>query len=207
MTKLFKISLSILFLLCLLDWDYGFYQFVRFIGMIGFTYLSYQQYKKNDTWFYIWLVSAILINPIFKIALGRTIWNIADIAWAMLLIYSLFIDNKKKVKKDIDKPNEIDSIKRTPIYKDEDEEYLKYHYHRLFYEDVKELVVHYNKEVEIGMTGERLQILHFIMLDRLFLKKINESPIVINDDYTIKTRGKVYLSNSKLFYNKLKKVE
>ena len=67
--NLIKISLSILFLLCLLDWDYSFYQFVRFVGMIGFIYLSYQQYKKNETWFYIWLVSAILINPIFKIFL------------------------------------------------------------------------------------------------------------------------------------------
>jgi len=99
MTKLFKISLSILFLLCLLDWDYGFYQFVRFIGMIGFTYLSYQQYKKNDTWFYIWLVSAILINPIFKIALGRTIWNIVDVAWAIVLIYSIFIESDAKTLK------------------------------------------------------------------------------------------------------------
>ena len=84
-----KIVLSILFLLCLLDWNYSFYQFVRFIGMVGFAVLSYQQYKKNDTWFVIWLASAILINPIFKIALGRTLWNVIDVAWAVLLIYSI----------------------------------------------------------------------------------------------------------------------
>lgn len=91
-----KILLSILFLLCLLDWNYGFYQFVRFSGMVGFSVLSYQQYKKNDVWFVVWLVSAILINPIFKIALGRTLWNIIDVAWAVLLIYSLLQEKKYK---------------------------------------------------------------------------------------------------------------
>ena len=100
--KTLKISLSILFSLCLLDWNYSFYQLVRFVGMIGFTYLSYQQYKKNATWFYIWLVSAILINPIFKIALGRTIWNIVDIAWAIMLIYSIFIESDAKTLKQKD---------------------------------------------------------------------------------------------------------
>ena len=100
--NILKISLSILFLLCLLDWNYGFYQFVRFVGMIGFSYLSYQQYKKNDTWYYIWLVSAILINPIFKIALGRTIWNIIDVAWVIVLIYSIFIESDTKTLKQKD---------------------------------------------------------------------------------------------------------
>ncbi len=69
--------------------------------MIGFSYLSYQQYKKNDTWFYIWLVSAILINPI-KITLGRTIWNIVDVTWAILLIYSIFIESGTKTLKQKD---------------------------------------------------------------------------------------------------------
>ncbi|WP_456441872.1 DUF6804 family protein [Psychroserpens sp.] len=88
-SKLIKVILTILFLLCLLDWSYGYYQFVRFIGLIGFSALSYQQYKKNNIWFIVWLASAVLINPFFKIALGRTIWNIIDIVWALLLIISL----------------------------------------------------------------------------------------------------------------------
>ena len=95
--KYLKIILSILFLLCLLDWNYSYYQFVRFIGMVGFSVLSYQQYKKNDVWFVVWLASAILINPVFKIALGRALWNIIDVVWAVLLIYSLL--QQKKYKK------------------------------------------------------------------------------------------------------------
>ncbi|MEW4923945.1 DUF6804 family protein [Algibacter sp. 2305UL17-15] len=91
-----KIILIILFLGCLLDWNYGYYQLVRFLGMVGFGFLAYEQYNKNKTWFYIWFFSAILINPIFKIALGREIWNIVDVVWAILLVISILINNKTK---------------------------------------------------------------------------------------------------------------
>jgi len=64
--------------------------------MVGFSILSYQQYKKNDVWFIIWLASAILINPIFKIALGRDLWNLVDILWSILLIYSIFFERGDK---------------------------------------------------------------------------------------------------------------
>ena len=85
-----KISLSILFLLCLLDWQYGFYQLVRFLGMIGFGILAFEEYEKDKNWFIVWISSLILINPIFKISLGRDIWNLVDVIWVILLVYSIF---------------------------------------------------------------------------------------------------------------------
>ena len=85
-----KISLSILFLLCLLDWQYGFYQLVRFLGMIGFGILAFEEYEKDKNWFIVWISSLILINPIFKISLGRDIWNLVDVIWVVLLVYSFF---------------------------------------------------------------------------------------------------------------------
>ena len=85
-----KIILSVLLLVCLLDMPYGYYQLVRFLGMIGFAILANYNYKNNNTWFVLWLASAILINPIFKISLGRDIWNILDVIWAILLVASLF---------------------------------------------------------------------------------------------------------------------
>lgn len=88
---LVKIILIILFMGCLIDWPYGYYQMVRFVGMIGFAILAYHDYKDNKTWFYIWLISAILINPMFKIALGRDLWNVVDVMWAMTLVSSIFI--------------------------------------------------------------------------------------------------------------------
>lgn len=89
--NLIKIILSILFLVCLLDMPYGYFQLVRFLGMVGFAILAYHNYQKNQTFFIIWLASAVLINPIFKITLGREIWNIVDVIWAIILIFSIFI--------------------------------------------------------------------------------------------------------------------
>ena len=92
-----KATLSILFLVCLLDMPYGYYQFVRFTGMIVFGLLAFENYQKNQMWFIIWISSALLINPFFKIALGRDLWNIVDVIWAVLLIVSVIL-NKKDVE-------------------------------------------------------------------------------------------------------------
>jgi uncharacterized membrane protein len=89
MENLIKIGLSILLLLCLLDMPYGYYQFVRFLGMICFGFLAFKVQQTNQGWFVFWLASAILINPLFKISLGRTIWNIVDVVWAIALIVSI----------------------------------------------------------------------------------------------------------------------
>ncbi len=98
-TLIIKIVLAILFVGCLFDWSYGYYELVRFLGMVGFGILAYDNYENNKTWFVIWLSSAILINPIFKIALGREFWNIVDIIWAILLIVSIFIKTENKENK------------------------------------------------------------------------------------------------------------
>jgi len=95
-TIIIKIILSILLLVCLLDMPYGYYQLTRFLGLIGFGVLAFKNYQKNQTWFIIWISSAILINPFFKIALGRDIWNVIDVIWAVLLIWSVFIVRKGK---------------------------------------------------------------------------------------------------------------
>ena len=58
--------------------------------MIGFGILAYRAYKRKDnTYLVIWTASAILINPIIKIYLGRELWNIIDVIWAIGLIISL----------------------------------------------------------------------------------------------------------------------
>lgn len=49
------------------------------------------------TFMVIWFTSALLINPFFKLALGRFIWNIIDIIWVTLLIFSMFSDKKEKI--------------------------------------------------------------------------------------------------------------
>jgi hypothetical protein len=96
MKNLIKIILAILLVLCLADMPYGFYQFVRFIALIGFAalaYFAFEQGKKTEM--VIFIVLAALFQPLLKIALGRTLWNIVDVGVAVGLIVSLFIKTKK----------------------------------------------------------------------------------------------------------------
>lgn len=94
MEKIIKVVLALLLLGCLMDMPYGYFQIVRFFGMIGFGFLAFQEKENgNDNFFFIWLASAILINPIFKISLGRELWNIVDVLWAIILITTIFYVN------------------------------------------------------------------------------------------------------------------
>lgn len=93
--KIIKIILSVIFLLCLLQMPYGYYQAVRFIGMLGFILLAYfsnQQNNKIETIIYISL--ALLFQPFLKIALGRTLWNVVDVIVGIGLIASILIKPK-----------------------------------------------------------------------------------------------------------------
>lgn len=92
-----KIALAVLFFLCLLDMPYGYYQLVRFVALVGFAILAYkanEQEQKTEAIIYVCL--AILFQPLFKIALGREIWNIIDVIVGIGLILSLFIKPKAK---------------------------------------------------------------------------------------------------------------
>lgn len=87
-----KIILAVLFFICLLDMPYGYYQFVRFAALIGFAILAYQSNQHNKpTEMIIYGGLALLFQPIYKIALGREIWNIVDVVVGIGLLISLFI--------------------------------------------------------------------------------------------------------------------
>ena len=70
--------------------SYGFYQFVRFVALIGFGILAYKANEKSkNTEMIIYGGLALLFQPFFKIALGREMWNIIDVAAAGFLIWSI----------------------------------------------------------------------------------------------------------------------
>jgi hypothetical protein len=87
--KLLKLGLAALSLLCIIDMPYGYYQLYRFLALGVFLYLAYEEQDKKE-WMIVWLMSALLVQPIFKIALGREIWNLVDIAFALILMVSAF---------------------------------------------------------------------------------------------------------------------
>lgn len=91
MAKSIKILLAALFFLCLLEMPYGYYQMVRFLGLVGFGYLAFRANEEgNQTEMLIFIGFAVLFQPIFKIALGRTLWNIVDVIVGIGLLVSLF---------------------------------------------------------------------------------------------------------------------
>jgi len=96
-----KIILSILFFLCLLDMPYGYYMLVRIMAMMGFSILAYYMYKEErNIEMIVYICLAILFQPIFKIPLGRLLWNIVDVIVGLGLIVSIFL---KKPKESYDK--------------------------------------------------------------------------------------------------------
>ena len=96
-----KIVLSILFMICLFQMPYSYFQGIRFIGLLGFALLAYyehQKTKKIDSGVIIYFALALLFQPFIKIALGRTIWNIVDVMVSICLIVSVFVSINKKDK-------------------------------------------------------------------------------------------------------------
>ena len=108
MDKVIKIVLAILLFLCLLNMPYAFYQIVRFLGFFGFIYLAYiefQYVKEIAAIGYVdfktkylsiitFIILALLFQPIYKISLGRELWNVIDVIVGAGLIFSIFAKPK-----------------------------------------------------------------------------------------------------------------
>ena len=70
-TTITKIVLAVLFVLCLADMPYGYFQFVRFLGMIGFAFLAFDEFEKENKIKDSVYASAVLINIFSKYHLGE----------------------------------------------------------------------------------------------------------------------------------------
>ena len=91
--------LAVLMLMCLAPMPYGYFQLVRFVAMVAFGVIAYQYYLRQKTIAtVIFVLLALLFQPIYKIALGRIIWNIIDVTVAALLV-GLFVLEKRLEKK------------------------------------------------------------------------------------------------------------
>ncbi len=98
--KPLSIILAILLFLCLADMPYGYYQFVRFAAAAFFTYGAYTENESGRKELVIvFIFLAILFQPFFKIALGRTLWNIVDVIVGLgLLGYAQMKVSSKNLK-------------------------------------------------------------------------------------------------------------
>ena len=80
------LGIAVALLLCLFKMPYGYYTFIRWITMIYFVCIAVVYGKKQ---LFITIPAAslvILFQPFFKIALGRTMWNVVDLVVAVALV-------------------------------------------------------------------------------------------------------------------------
>lgn len=97
MERSIKIILAIFLFLCLLNMPSGYYQLVRFIALIIFSILAYKEYERgNNEMMIIFSGLAILFQPLFKISLGREIWNLVDVIVGIGLLFSAFKGSFRK---------------------------------------------------------------------------------------------------------------
>ena len=97
MDKIIKVVLAILLFLCLADMPYGYYQIIRFVGLVGFGILAYNAYEKGHLIEgVIYAGLALLFQPLFKISLGRELWNIVDLIIGVVLIVTIFIKPREE---------------------------------------------------------------------------------------------------------------
>lgn len=88
--KHLKLILIIALLLCLAPMPYGFYMLVRFFATVMFGLMAYRYHQeKKENLMITFGALAVLFQPLIKIPLGRTVWNVVDVVIAVVLIIQL----------------------------------------------------------------------------------------------------------------------
>ena len=95
--KHLKLILVIALLLCLAPMPYGYYMLVRFFAMTVFGLMAYRYYQeKKENLMIAFGALVVLFQPMIKIPLGRVIWNVVDIAVAVVLV--IFLLKEREIK-------------------------------------------------------------------------------------------------------------
>lgn len=87
------IILTILMLFgAIAEWPYGYYTLLRWITCITSILVAFQAFENNIDWAkVVFIIIAILFNPLVPIYLSRSIWIPLDIITAILFIFAIKI--------------------------------------------------------------------------------------------------------------------
>jgi len=90
-----KIIHAVALVSCLLPMPYGYFMVVRLFSTALFGYYAYQEFQNdNQTTGFVYIGLALLFQPIYKIVLGRALWNLVDIVVGGWLGFQWY-ENKK----------------------------------------------------------------------------------------------------------------
>ena len=73
--------------------EYSFYIFLRlivFIASIYLIYLHFKLYKMRSIFIYLFILTALIFNPIIMFKFKKGIWTVIDIIEAIIFILPLF---------------------------------------------------------------------------------------------------------------------
>lgn len=88
--KIPSIIAIFLLLLALLPMPYGYYTFVRIFICLYSAFLAYKTWQEQiQLWMWIFIIIAILFNPLIPIYLNRELWAIIDITAAVIIFSSI----------------------------------------------------------------------------------------------------------------------
>lgn len=69
---------------------YGYFQFLRVAAFVVFGLLAWEYRESEQKLFLaLYLIGALLFNPVFPVHLGRALWLVMDLAFAGVLGYDL----------------------------------------------------------------------------------------------------------------------
>ncbi len=78
-------------------WPYGFYTFLRLVVCGGAAYLAFGAHSLNKrAWVWLMGATALLFNPMFRIPMTRSSWQVVDFVAALAFAASLlFIHDRR----------------------------------------------------------------------------------------------------------------
>ena len=92
-----RVVAGVMLLLALGSWEYSFYQFLRVVVCGASIFLAWHLFDTKQTgWAWVFVITAVLFNPIAPIHLARETWQIIDFIAAILFFSSFSAEAKKK---------------------------------------------------------------------------------------------------------------
>jgi len=77
---------------------YGYYLLLRIVICVICAFLAFRAFKfGNEIWVWIFGVTAVIYNPIFRIHLTREIWSAVNIATVMMLAVTVGVLRKRSL--------------------------------------------------------------------------------------------------------------